>query len=159
MDPTEKDGFEKSIGQWLDEPTSNPENDDIPIREYHGSPHWYEEEVKPEDEILKEHPSTTRRRHDREFSEQWGWLWDLMEYICELWTEKIWTTSFMINLGYISYGLLMVGLVWAAGYYSFSNPVQRTIPTIEEILKDPPEEDELYEGSSTTSEMSNDKSQ
>ncbi len=134
--------LDDDVVKWLEEgPPPDPDVtfDDIVEerkRQFRGNPNWFEQDVPESEALLPEHPATARRRKAREFSERWGWIFDLSSAL--YWYARSWfTTDVMLGLFRASYGLLMVGLllgiIYSVFYATKNGPRIRTLPTIEEL--------------------------
>lgn len=83
-------------------------------------------------------PEEIEREKVREFSERFGWIWDLSEAL--YWYVRSWfTTDVVLGLFRASYGLIMAGLLLGiiySFYFATKNglPV-RTLPTIDELMR------------------------
>ena len=136
------------VTKWLDEVDSPPLPRDqweekLPedAPRYRGSPRWYEMNVAPDEEILKEHPATARLERQRRWSERWGWVYDLLRCLAARYKE-LWTPEFIIGLCLLWYGLSMTAMVWTLGSYALSHPAhRRTLPTVEEIMQSEPHDE------------------
>ncbi len=157
-----EDGLE-NVNEWLEEGPPlrlQPLEDEyglVPLqqpREFRGAPLWWENDIAPEEELLKEHPATARRNRLREWSERFGWIYDIAANLRARWQE-FWTPMNIIACFVLLYLLLMSSTVWILDYYLFSSALRRTLPTIEELMQ-PASTEEPVEGSPIPTEGLND---
>jgi hypothetical protein len=146
----EKKCSDEEVGKWLDEndrPPLPPElwEDDLPeVRQYHGSPRWYEQ-TSPEEEILTEHPASKRREKIRQYSRDYGWIHDFFAAVFYM-VMSWFTTDIMLGILRASYGLVIAALLGAIIYYTYyaqGKPSPRHLPTVEEIMEIKTEEGPL----------------
>ncbi len=137
-----EDGLE-NVNEWLEEGPPlqlqplTEEYSLVPVeqpREFRGDPLWWENDTAPDEEILTEHPATARRNRLREWSEKFGWIYDIAANLRARWQE-FWTPMNVIACIVLLYGLLMGSTVWIMDYYLFSSSLRRSLPTIDELMQ------------------------
>jgi hypothetical protein len=140
------DGLD-DVGKWLEEgppPVTDAGFDDLiaeePVRQFRGSPRWFDQTIPEDEEILKESDATKRRARARWISSTFGWLFDF-GLALYWWFASWWTADVFLGLFRAAYGLAMLGLVTAIFYsvfYATKNaPPGRTLPTVEELMETP----------------------
>lgn len=105
---------------------------------------------------IKEHPATRKRRRERQFSRDYGWIWDFWESVVQ-WYFDLWTPNFIAAIGYGIYGLCMCGIVAGiiyAAFYSPDRPHPRVIPTVDDVMH---LEQKTEDGPPSAPRMENDK--
>ncbi len=140
--------LDDDVGKWLEEgppPVTDAGFDDLiaeekPVRQFRGSPRWFDQKVPAGEELLKESDATKRRLRARWVSATFGWLFDFGSALY-WWFASWWTADVFLGLFRAAYGLAMLGLVTAIFYsvfYATKNaPPVRTLPTVEELMETP----------------------
>ncbi len=127
-----EDGLEH-VDSWLEEGLPPEET-----RELRGTPLWWENNLSPHEEILGESPATARREQEREYSERYGWIYDIGEALY-WYAASWWTADTMLALFRASYGVLMLallfGIIYSVFYATANGPNVRTLPTVEELMQ------------------------